>query len=403
MPAPASTFTIRSPRGHDLAARMERPPGHVRATALFAHCFTCTKDFVAARRIVSALAEQGIAVLSFDFTGLGSSGGDFATSDFSTDVEDLVAAAAHLAGEIAEPSLLVGHSLGGAAVLSAAARLPSVAAVATVAAPADVTHLAELFGPATTEIEAHGRAQVDIAGRTFTVGSEFLEDLRQHRLLKVVESLDAALLFLHAPHDRVVGIDNARRLFEAARHPKSFVTLDDADHLLTDESDARYAANVIASWAARYLPPVTTESSYDDTVAVATNRNGLTADVNVRGFSLRVDEPAAVGGTETGPTPYDYLGAALAACTSITLRMYADRKDMNLDEVVTEVAFERVHADDCADCEHRDGRIERFQRTISLEGALSDADRQRLLAIANRCPVHRTLDGQIEVHTTLNG
>ncbi|MFV0258921.1 MAG: alpha/beta fold hydrolase [Acidimicrobiales bacterium] len=404
-PRPISSRTLTIPAaagGHRLAARIDRPDGAPEATAVFAHCFTCTKDLQAVRRIGTGLAGHGIAVLSFDFTGLGMSEGDFAQSTFSADVDDLVAAARFLGDEIEPPRLLVGHSLGGAAVLAAAGRLPSVTAVATIGAPADVAHVTSMFAEDLDTIRAQGRARVTIGGRPFTVGADLVRDLSDHRLTTTVAGLDVALLLLHAPRDPVVGIDNAERLFLAARHPKSFTSLDDADHLLSDPDDADYAAEVIAAWAGRYLTG-DRPHPYDDATVVSVSRagDGLSSDVFARGFDLRVDEPRAAGGTESGPTPYDYLGAALASCTSLTLRMYADRRGMALDEVSTAVSFGAVHAADCAECEHRDGRVERFHRVITVTGDLSDDERQRLTAIADRCPVHRTLTGQIEIHTDL--
>ena len=435
----STTCTFTNARDQQLAARIEHPDGPVRATAVFAHCFTCSKDLRAARRLARALAERGIAVLSFDFAGLGSSEGDFTASTFSSDVDDLVAAAGYLADTIRAPSLLVGHSLGGAAVLTAASRLDGIEAVATIGAPADVSHIIHLFTDDLDTIREHGEAEVSLAGRPFTIASSFVDDVCDQRLSATVGQLDAALLFLHSPLDNTVGVDNARKLFEAARHPKSFVSLADADHLLTDEADARYAAEVVAAWAGRYLDAITVDGdagaagddvaaggaaaapaaadpaeptpdgspqalprgagSYDDAGAVARTGAGLTTAVASRGFALLADEPASMGGIESGPTPYDYLAAGLAACTSMTLRMYADRKQLPLDDVETTVTFERVHAKDCADCEHTDGRIERFTRTVALRGELDRATRERLLSIADRCPVHRTLEGQIEVRT----
>lgn len=404
-----STCTFVGSRGQKLSARLERPEGPALATAVFAHCFTCSKDLKAARRLSTSLAERGFAVLSFDFAGLGSSEGDFVESTFSADVDDLVAAGDYLAETIAPPSLLVGHSLGGAAVPTAASRMPGVQAVATIGAPADVGHVADLFKDDLETIRREGAARVELAGRQFTVSSTFVDDICDQRLLDTVAGLDVSLLLLHAPLDLTVGIDNAAELFMAAKHPKSFVSMDNADHLLTDEADALYAGGVIAAWAARYLPesgpgessPSDGHGGYDTPGAVATNTSGLVADVVSRGFNLRVDEPVSAGGTETGPTPYDYLGAALASCTSLTLRMYAERKGLVIEEIKTSVTFDQVHADDCADCEHREGRIERFERRVEITGDLDGATRQRLLAIANMCPVHRTLEGQIEVHTTL--
>ena len=408
----SSTCTFPNARNRQLSGRLEVPDGPVRATAVFAHCFTCSKDLRSARRLARALAERGVAVLSFDFAGLGSSDGDFAVTTFSTDVDDIVAAAAYLAETLGPPSLLVGHSLGGAAVLTAASRLDGIEAVATIGAPADASHVTNVFASALDTIHDQGEAVVTLAGRQFTISSDFVEDLREQRLTETVAKLDAALLFLHAPLDDTVGVDNAQLLFKAARHPKSFVSLADADHLLTDEADARYAAEVVAAWASRYLRQLSDEQasderealrrgagSYLDAGASARTGEGLTTDVASRGFALLADEPWGVGGAQAGPTPYDYLAAALASCTSMTVRMYADRKQLPLDDVTTTVHVDRVHADDCAECEHRDGRVERFTRTIVLRGDLDPETHARLLAIADRCPVHRTLEGQIEIHT----
>lgn len=413
----SSTCTFTNARDQELSGRLERPDGPVRATAVFAHCFTCSKDLRGARRLARALAERGVAVLSFDFTGLGSSEGDFAATTFSSDVDDLVAAAGYLGDVLAPPALLVGHSVGGAATLVAATRLDHVRGVATIGAPADLDHLTRLLADDLDTIHAHGEAEVTLAGRRFTIRSEFVDDLAAHRVTDAARDLDAALLVLHSPDDQVVDIDHAARLFRAADHPRSFVSLDGADHLLSSEADARYAAEVIAAWASRYvgdlpMPADTVDTTspapmprgtgtYDDRGAVATTTDSYRTRVTTRGFLLQADEPTSVGGGETGPTPYDYLAAALASCTSMTLRMYADRKELPLDEVETRVDFDRVHAEDCQGCEHHDGRIELFTRSVTLHGDLDDAARDRLLSIANRCPVHRTLEGQIHVRTEL--
>lgn len=411
MATTTETFTFANARGIDLAARLERPVGPVVATAMFAHCFTCSKDLRSATVVSRSLADRGIAVLSLDFAGLGASDGSFEESTFSHDVDDLVAAGDHLAEVLAAPSLLVGHSLGGAAALVAATRIDSVRAVATINAPADVGAITDLFTGEVDQIDRHGRAEVELAGRTFTIGRAFLDDVRSTDLLAVVESLRVAKLFLHAPLDNVVGIANATGLYTAARHPKSFVGLDGADHLLSDPADARYAADMVATWAVRHLPePVDeaddtplrrTADDYGHHGARSVTTVPMQADVDSRGFLLRVDEPKGTGGRETGPTPYDYLAAALASCTTMTIELYVARKGWPLEAAHTEVTFRRVHADDCATCEYDDGHVELFTRTVSLEGDLTDEQRDKILSIANRCPVHRTLEGQLKVDTSL--
>lgn len=399
------TFTFPSPRGHQLSARLEQPAGTPVGSAIFAHCFTCSKDLRVVRQLTRALTMQGLAVLSFDFTGLGDSGGDFAEATFSADVEDLRAAADYLADVVTPPSLLVGHSLGGAAVLAAAPDLPSVQAVATIAAPADPAHVKKTLDGDIDAILRDGSAPASIGGRSFTVGRSFLEDLERHKPLDAIASFRGATLILHSPIDQVVGIDNAEAIFRAARHPKSFVSLDKADHLLTDEADAEYVAAVIATWAGRYLEDTdaaaadSDSDSYRDVGASAVNSGGLTTRLSARGFTLLADEPASVGGGELGPNPYDFLTMALASCTSMTLRMYADRKGWPLDEVETVVTHARVHADDCAECENKEGRIDVLRRTVRLSGDLDEEQRARFLRIADRCPVHRTLEGRLEILT----
>jgi uncharacterized OsmC-like protein/pimeloyl-ACP methyl ester carboxylesterase len=395
---PSRTCSFPGAR-HELAGRLETPDGPARATAVFAHCFTCSKDLKAVRRITAALVDAGIAVLSFDFAGLGHSDGDFAESTFAADVDDLVAAAAYLGDAAEAPRLLVGHSLGGAAAIMAAARVPSVVAVATVGAPADPSHVEHLFADGLEQIRKEGRARVSIGGRTFTVGAAFVDDLAAHRPTEVLASLDAAVLIFHSPADTTVGVDNARVLYEAARHPKSFVSLDTADHLLSDARDASYVAGVTASWVERYLPePSATARAYADNRVVARNAGGFVTPVIARGHALVVDEPRDVGGTESGLTPYDHLGVALASCTALTLRMVADREGIPLDAVEVAVTHDKVHAADCAECEGRVGKVDVLRRRISITGeAMDDRQRERLLAVADRCPVHRTLTAGVVV------
>ena len=402
-------FTIPNADGHALAARLDLPDaGEPVAYALFAHCFTCSSDLGAVRRIASALTERGLGVLAVDFTGLGQSEGAFEDTSFTTSLQDLVCAADHLAETREGPQLLIGHSLGGAAVLAVAHRVPTARAVATIGAPCDPDHVRGLLADVEGEILAEGEAHVDIGGRPFRIRRQFIEDLETHDAMRErIGGLDRALLVFHAPQDRTVGIEQARHIYQAARHPKSFVTLDGADHLLTDPDDARYVADVLAAWAARYLCPASTaepasSTDYaDPTVRVSLGASGFRTAMQVRGFHLVADEPASVGGTEAGPTPYDYLGMALGACTAMTLRMYADRKDLPLGAVVVDVTHAKIHADDCAACETEDGSLDRLTRTVRLDGDLDNAQRARLLEIADRCPVHRTLESEIHVATTL--
>ena len=404
-------FTFPNGRGQELAGRLELPDGAPRSTALFAHCFTCTKDLAAARRIARALAREGLAVLSFDFTGLGASEGDFSDERFSSNVEDLLAAARHLeeGGRLVE--LLVGHSLGGAAVLMAAGKLPDVRAVATLGAPSDPEHVKRVLADAVERIEREGSAQVELAGRRFRVERGFLRDLEEQSLSERVASLGRALLFCHAPRDEVVGIEHAAALFQAARHPKSFLSLDGADHLLSDARDAEYAGRAIAAWAWRYLEGAAApaEAARDEgpkplaegTVEVEEVAPPFAQRVRAGRHVLAADEPTSAGGADTGPSPYGLLLAALGSCTSMTLRMYASRKGWPLEGVRVQLAHTRIHAEDCEHCETEEGRVDRIERLVSVRGPLSDEQRARLLEIAERCPVHRTLQGEIDVPTRL--
>ncbi len=388
--------------GDSLAARIDWPSGPARGFALFAHCFTCSKDLAAARRIAAGLADRGIAVLRFDFTGLGHSDGEFANTTFASNVEDLVAAADWMRAERQAPTILVGHSLGGAAVLAAAGRIPEVRGVATIGAPADPGHVVHNFGDRVAEIERDGEAEVELAGRTFKVRKAFLDALKDHALEDTVGRLRRDLMIFHAPLDQTVGIDNATRLFKAAKHPKSFVSLDKADHLLTRAEDAAYVAAMLSGWAERFLPvPAAPAVTADDgEVAVVDAGEGVFPQwVVASRHRLRADEPVPVGGTDSGPAPYDLLLADLGACTNMTLKMYADRKGWQIDRLETRLRHDRVHAEDCADCETREGMVDRIERRISIDGPLQAQQRAKLLEIADKCPVHRTLHGPISIVT----
>ena len=388
--------------GAMLAARLDLP-AEPRAFALFAHCFTCGKDIFAASRIAEGLASRNIAVLRFDFTGIGSSEGEFANTNFSSNIADLVAAADYLRQHHGPPSLLIGHSLGGAAVLAAASQLPDATAVVTIGAPASAAHVTHNFAANLADIAEHGTAEVTLAGRTFTITKQFLDDLTGQTFLDKLSTMRKALLVCHAPRDEVVGIDNASAIFTAARHPKSFLSLDTADHLLRHRSDAIYVADVIATWASRYLTNAEhLEALPDGVVEVTETRAGRFAQrVRAGRHVLAADEPVAVGGDDAGPGPYDYLLAALGACTAMTLRLYAERKGIAAERFSVRLSHRRVHAADCADCESTEGNVGEITRDISIAGDLSDEVRARLMEIADKCPVHATLTHEIKIRSRL--
>ena len=396
------SIAIRFPAlaGHELAARLERPAGETRAYALFAHCFTCSKDSKAAAYISQALAARGIAVLRFDFTGLGMSGGEFSDSNFTSNIDDLVAASDFLRERYAAPQILVGHSLGGAAVLAAAARIPEARALATIGAPFEPKHIARLLVRGEEQLAAQGEARVDIGGRPFTIRQQLIDDLARQDPAKHIPTLGKALLILHSPRDHIVAIENAARIFTAARHPKSFVSLDDADHLLSRQQDAAYAAEVLAAWASRYLERAAAPAIAGVRVAEA-GQGRFAQEILAGRHRLRADEPQSAGGDDSGPTPYDLLLAALGACTAMTIRLYAERKRLPLERVTVELSHEKIHAADCAECDTREGRIDRIETAIILEGALDEPQRAKLLEVAGRCPVHRTLHSEVRISTRL--
>lgn len=407
-----TAHTIRAEfEGHSgatLSARLDLPAGAIRAWALFAHCFTCSKDTLAARRISGELAKTGIAVMRFDFTGLGSSDGEFASTNFSSNVADLKAAADWLEKHYSAPEILVGHSLGGAAVLAVASDLASVKAVATIGAPSEASHVIHNFGQHVDEIAEKGEAEVRLGGRTFKIQQQFVEDLKATTLTDRIGSMRKALLVLHGPRDEVVGIDNASAIFTAAKHPKSFVSLDGADHLLTNPADANYAATIIASWAARYLAdeaPRDGHQPVEDVLVGETGQGRFQVSVQAGPHRFIADEPASVGGSDTGPTPYDLVSAGLGACTAMTLRMYARHKNIDLGLVSVAVRHSKVHIKDCFDCTDEQragkGRIDRFERVISVDGGVPEGLTEKILEIADKCPVHRTLEHEAKIATRL--
>jgi putative redox protein len=402
---PNERFQFTGSEGQQLAATLDLPGREPLAYALFAHCFTCGKDALAAKRIAVALAAKGIAVLRFDFTGLGSSEGDFANSTFSSNVADLVRAADHLRETRKAPAILIGHSLGGAAILAAAGQIPDAKAVVTIAAPSDPAHVTGLFTDRIEHIRTHGEGEVSLAGRPFRIKREFLDDIAEHSLMAHVAKLHKALLVMHAPTDDTVGIDNATRIFVTAKHPKSFVSLAGADHLLTNKNDTVYVADVIAAWTTRYLDPVVPEQDADlgvaprNVVVRETRNSKFQQTISTGPHHLLADEPVSAGGEDTGPGPYDFLLASLGACTSMTMRMYADRKSLPLERITVTLKHQKIHAEDCAECETKAGMLDQIDRVIAMEGALDAEQRKKLMEIADKCPVHRTLTSEIRIVT----
>lgn len=396
-------------KGQSLAGALELPEnGQPKAIALFAHCFTCGKDVVAASRIARALADQGIGVLRFDFTGLGGSDGDFGNTSFSSNVKDLEAAAEYLEREYRAPRLLIGHSLGGAAALVAAKRISSIEAVVTIAAPASPQHVQHLFADQACDIRAQGEAEVDIGGRPFTIGADLLEDLEQWPVERILGDLRKPLLIFHSPMDRVVNIEDAAKIYMAARHPKSFVSLDDADHLLSRQADADYVALTLTAWASRYLNLAQPHTQSQDRPEVDRSEVLITEQDThfLRGLYTAdhqwlADEPKAQGGGNRGPNPYDLLLMSLGACTSMTLRMYANHKNLPIENIQVRLRHHRSHAEDCKDCEQKDDMVHNIERLISYEGALTKEQHQRLLEIADQCPVHKTLTHEINIQSRM--
>lgn len=396
--------------GAKLSARLDLPDGEIRGYALFAHCFTCSKDLNATRRISSSLAESGIAVLRFDFTGLGSSGGEFASTNFSTNIADLVRAADMLRQHYEAPSLLIGHSLGGAAVLVAAGQIPEVRAVVTIGAPADADHVTHNFSADLDTIRQQGAAEVTLGGRKFTIEKQFLDDLSASSVRESLATLKKPLLIFHSPVDQTVGIENAGAIFQAAKHPKSFVSLDTADHLLTGKADAEFVAATIAAWSTRYVPrreAVSEENGHTSIKVSETGAGKFQNRISAGKHTLMADEPASFGGTDTGPSPYDFLSIGLGACTNMTLRLYAERKGWDIGMVSVMIDHEKIHASDCESCSEEtragSGKVDHFHRTISVKPGLDPEVMDKLLEIADKCPVHKTLHSVSSVTTSIQG
>jgi len=400
---PSKKVEFVNNNGYKLSARMELPlTARPDAYAVFAHVFTGSKSLSATRHISRALTLNGIAVLRFDFTGLGDSEGDFSDTNFTSNVEDLLAACRYLRDNYEEPSIMIGHSLGGAASVFAASKVDSIKAVATVGAPSEPEHVTHLLTSKLEDIERTGMAEVNIGGQVFTIKKHFLDDLRSKNMYKIVKNLKKALLVLHSPQDSVVEIENAAKIYHAAMHPKSFVTLNQADHMLTNKNDAFYVGNMIATWAKRYVDLPTVEKLVTHKQVVAQlGQSGYTTDIMAGKHGMIADESEELGGADFGPSPYEMLNGALGACTAMTLQMYARRKKWDLKEVKVHLSFTRSYKDDCEHCDVNDRRLEVFDREIEISGNLDETQVSRLLEIANKCPVHRTLEASAEVRTKL--
>lgn len=390
--------------GQKLAAKLELPAdSKPKAYAIFAHCFTCSKNLSAVINISRALTMSGFGVLRFDFTGLGQSSGDFSNTNFSSNISDLISASEFLENEYVAPALIIGHSLGGAAVLAAAMSLKNIQAVATIGAPADPVHVKHLFNKSLDEIEQEGEAEVKIGGRPFKVKKQLIEDLQQSNIKEKLKDLNKALLVMHSPQDAIVEVSNARKIYEAAMHPKSFISLDGADHLLSNKEDSMYAGKVIAAWAERYIEfEEVSRLSTDKQVVTRTGDDGYTTEIKAGDHFFLADEPESVGGKNLGPTPYDLLAAGLGACTSMTLRMYADRKKWPLKEVKVHLKHSKDHSKDCDNCDKKGAKIDKITRKLELHGDLTQEQKDRLLEIADKCPVHKTLHSDIVIETALN-
>lgn len=396
-------ITFKNKDGQSLSAKMELPDNQeAHNYAVFAHCFTCNKNLSAVRNIARALNDAGIGVLRFDFTGLGESEGEFSDTNFSSNVDDLVQAAAYLEENYNAPTLIIGHSLGGAAVYFAAEKIQSIRAVASIGAPLSPDHVEHLFQDGVDEIESKGKAKVNIGGRPFFIARQFLEDIKSKNMAKLLRDLEKPVIVFHSPQDTIVDIENAKAIYQAARHPKSFISLDGADHLLSKSADSRYVGRVIAGWAERYLEiPEPDAPKTSNQVAVHLGNSGYTCEMTAEGHFMIADEPESVGGRNFGPSPYGYLVSGLGACTAMTLRMYADRKKWDLKKVVVHLDHKKDHVEDCEECESKGTKIDVITREIEIEGDLTDEQVSKLIDIADKCPVHKTLTSETKITTKL--
>lgn len=392
------TFTNRE--GEELVGRLELPiDQRPHNFVVFAHCFTCTKNLIAIRNIARELVREGFGVLRFDFTGLGESEGEFENTNFSGNVDDLVDAANYLKEEYTAPTLIIGHSLGGSAAIFAAEQIPSVKAVAVISSPSNPEHVKNLVKDDIETIRKNGKARVNIGGRDFTLKKQFLDDIKNHPLTEVVANFRKSLLILHSPQDRIVGIENAKDLFIAAWHPKSYISLDGMDHMLSGQENSHYVGKVITGWAMRYvsMPKAETLQSNKQVAARLDNTEKFTTYMKLGDHNALADEPTTYGGNNFGPSPYEYLSGALASCTAMTVQMYARRKKWNLENITVHIDHSKEHAVDCENCESSSAKIDTFTKTIKIEGDLTREQKERLMEIADRCPVHRTLMSSVQI------
>lgn len=394
-------FTNR--KGERLSGKLEFPVDQKPYTfAIFAHCFTCNKNLSAIHNISRALSLNGIGVLRFDFTGLGESEGEFEDTDFTSNVEDLVDAAAFLEEKYGAPELIIGHSFGGPAALVAASVISSIKAVVTINSPFEPEHVKHLIGDMQEKIRREGQAMVNIGGRPFSIRKQFLEDIESVDMESLVKGLNKALLIMHSPQDSIVEIRQAATLYETARHPKSFISLDKADHLLSEASDSLYVAEIISSWMRKYISrPAEAPIESERRIAIRTGPDGFTTEIKAGNHAILADEPESMGGKDLGLTPYDLLVSGLGACTGMTLRMYADRKKWPLKNIIVHLEHGKVHFEDSKEEEGKPNMIDHIIREIELEGDLTEEQKQKLLEIANKCPVHKTLHSEISIDTRL--
>ncbi|WP_055443475.1 bifunctional alpha/beta hydrolase/OsmC family protein [Lacinutrix himadriensis] len=402
----STKLKIENKNGQALQAHLELPANQKpNYYAIFAHCFTCSSTLSAVKNISRALTTHGFGVLRFDFTGLGKSEGEFAESHFSANVDDLIAVSDYMQLHYKAPSLLVGHSLGGAAVITAGAQLENIKAIATIGAPSSVEHVTHLFSHGINEVKEKGEAQVHIGGRPFTINKEFIENFDKTDLPSIVKNLRKPILVMHSPTDTIVGIKNAEEIYHNAHHPKSFITLDGADHLLSNSKDSMYAGNMIGTWSQRYFETVENEMLETKGEQLVGHLNvvedNFTTTIQTKNHNMIADEPASIGGDDFGPSPYDYLSAGLAACTVMTLKMYAQRKKWDLQEVFVYITYSKKHSDDLLIEVDTPTRFDHLQKKLKFVGNLDDKQKQRLKEIASKCPVHKTLQSEVLIDTEL--